>query len=704
MSALYILKESKQISKISISLVIVLLTIVVSIFTGCGGNSSSGDNNNNPQPQPQTYSVSFITNGGSSVPARNVQQGGAISVSPDTTREGYIFEGWFTDNNTFVNKVNFPYAVTGNITLYANWTPIEEPISDDNKAVLNDNVKVLNQQDSETFINFAQPIGMVDNNLVITIPSALNLGLSVGDIFMVRPTSGNPMGVTAKVEQINGNEMTISQPAADEVFSEFSINVERQLSISDIIDEWSADGVTPMNENSIFSYTFDTNSSDVLYQPADTISTFSSNSKLWHLNKILFDKDGNYETTNDQIHLSGEYGFKDATISVKCDACEFWRGNINLDTHASVVVVADTKITAGGNYSFGLDDMKLTKSKPATVFDWITGVEEEKNKIMLQRILFDIGTMTILPPIPDEWFPTGLAVSLEITSTLEGQVNGTIEFGVNFEMYAMTGFKIDGGAYKPENEIKDNITGEPIPVPHFRFDAEVKFSGKALVGLDIAVYVAGVKLTAITNDFGLFVDAELSAHTNDLEAEFTGSGQIALKIVGNAIFKLKVAPTLPLFGKKTLVDLGKEIEIYNIPLWAKNIGVKFDIEDFNTNTYVVYDISMTWLEAKAYCETLGGHLVTITSQDEQTFIAGLIQKYGRREDYYIGATEDNTEGNWVWITGEPWQYSNWDYREPNDLGIEYIAEIYRSNGRWNDLDYYEYSNKAGFICEWETFK
>ena len=33
---------------------------------------------------------------------------------------------------------------------------------------------------------------------------------------------------------------------------------------------------------------------------------------------------------------------------------------------------------------------------------------------------------------------------------------------------------------------------------------------------------------------------------------------------------------------------------------------------------------MTWTEAKAYCESLGGHLATITSAGEQAFIESII--------------------------------------------------------------------------------
>lgn len=42
------------------------------------------------------------------------------------------------------------------------------------------------------------------------------------------------------------------------------------------------------------------------------------------------------------------------------------------------------------------------------------------------------------------------------------------------------------------------------------------------------------------------------------------------------------------------------------------------------NTYQIFDLNMTWTEAKEYCEEIGGHLVTITSEEEQANINSLL--------------------------------------------------------------------------------
>lgn len=44
------------------------------------------------------------------------------------------------------------------------------------------------------------------------------------------------------------------------------------------------------------------------------------------------------------------------------------------------------------------------------------------------------------------------------------------------------------------------------------------------------------------------------------------------------------------------------------------------ILEFNGHYYKVFNESLTWYEAENACETMGGHLVTITSQEEQDFV------------------------------------------------------------------------------------
>lgn len=66
---------------------------------------------------PQEYTVFFDVDNGTPVAAVTTSR---IEKQPQTTREGYTFEGWYTDKN-FTEKVTFPYEVTKAQTLYAKW-------------------------------------------------------------------------------------------------------------------------------------------------------------------------------------------------------------------------------------------------------------------------------------------------------------------------------------------------------------------------------------------------------------------------------------------------------------------------------------------------------------------------------------------------------------------------------------------------------
>ena len=125
-------------------------------------------------------------------------------------------------------------------------------------------------------------------------------------------------------------------------------------------------------------------------------------------------------------------------------------------------------------------------------------------------------------------------------------------------------------------------------------------------------------------------------------------------------------------------------------------GIPSDAKGYNGHYYKVYTLSKSWKEAKAYCEELGGHLATITSAEEQTFIKTF--STGR---YWLGGTDEQKEGTWKWITGEAWDYTNWNTGEPNNYssGEDYLA-IWPT--KWNDLTN-QSSEQSGFICEWDSY-
>jgi len=121
-----------------------------------------------------------------------------------------------------------------------------------------------------------------------------------------------------------------------------------------------------------------------------------------------------------------------------------------------------------------------------------------------------------------------------------------------------------------------------------------------------------------------------------------------------------------------------------------------DVKCFNNNWYEYISTYLSWYDAKTYCESLGGHLVTLTSEEENNFVNTLVE-----DTIWIGFTDEQVEGEWQWVTQESVIYTNWDEGEPNDAGGEDYAEMYTS-GKWNDIPG-DSQRFHPFVCEWEDF-
>jgi hypothetical protein len=100
---------------------------------------------------------------------------------------------------------------------------------------------------------------------------------------------------------------------------------------------------------------------------------------------------------------------------------------------------------------------------------------------------------------------------------------------------------------------------------------------------------------------------------------------------------------------------------------------------------------------------LPGHLATLTSQEENDFVAQTFQVGG----FWFGGVQSRqatqTDSGWRWITGEPWDFTHWGGSEPNDCctdeenGEENVLEFNGSD--WNDLA--SQAIRGGYIIEYE---
>lgn len=131
-----------------------------------------------------------------------------------------------------------------------------------------------------------------------------------------------------------------------------------------------------------------------------------------------------------------------------------------------------------------------------------------------------------------------------------------------------------------------------------------------------------------------------------------------------------------------------------------------DIRIFNGHSYFVVDQVVTPLEAELRCTQMGGHLVTVTSQEESDFLKKLFDEK-KGEGYTLGGTDRAVEGVWTWMTGEPWGFTDWNSPpEPNDglgRGEDYVYAGRHVGWKWIDYfgGYDGNTAKHAYVCEWD---
>uniref|UniRef100_A0A3P9HM81 C-type lectin domain-containing protein n=1 Tax=Oryzias latipes TaxID=8090 RepID=A0A3P9HM81_ORYLA len=114
---------------------------------------------------------------------------------------------------------------------------------------------------------------------------------------------------------------------------------------------------------------------------------------------------------------------------------------------------------------------------------------------------------------------------------------------------------------------------------------------------------------------------------------------------------------------------------------------------FGSNCYKLNtQTRKSWSAARLDCVQEGGDLVSITSEEENTYVA----ESPTGISLWMGGHDSVTEGGWEWTDGSPFRYIRWNAGNPDDYYGEDCLSILINNGYWND-DNCEYDR--GYICK-----
>lgn len=143
--------------------------------------------------------------------------------------------------------------------------------------------------------------------------------------------------------------------------------------------------------------------------------------------------------------------------------------------------------------------------------------------------------------------------------------------------------------------------------------------------------------------------------------------------------------------------------------------------EYGGHSYAIYGNSfkdwMTWSEAKSSCEKLGGHLITLGSQQEQAALAKAITESGMRPPtVFIGLSGDWKKDQWAWVTGEPVTFRGFrvksgkeffGFKNPKGIAVsadkipdgphEPVRFTLRPDPGW----YVDERGVEAFVCEWD---
>lgn len=125
----------------------------------------------------------------------------------------------------------------------------------------------------------------------------------------------------------------------------------------------------------------------------------------------------------------------------------------------------------------------------------------------------------------------------------------------------------------------------------------------------------------------------------------------------------------------------------------------------NGHYYVLYTTNnnLNWYESQQLARRLKGHLLTITSAEENSFLlSNILSRPDCQGHIPLGYTDAANEGHWRWVTGEIGlpnavgtgtagrDYNNWANTQPDNAGgAEHIGHIYNAtlspSRQWNDV-------------------
>lgn len=429
--------------------------------------------------------------------------------------------------------------------------------------------------------------------------SEFGQAVEVGDIIIGQNDQTAPNGFLRKITQktIDRGAITLeTSPAAmADAFESMAISDSTQLPPSEIRSSKMMNGSTLI--------------------PDKDDKTFSVD-----LNCILYDQDGNHETTEDQIKLVGQYSF-DAKLmaDIEIDYYELTKFEISIKTEKEV-------------------SLQLLAN-----LEWEFDYERQIDLAEFRLGAIPIGGVVWMVP------------TLSVEAHVHGDLTVTFETSITYTETMTNGFGYASGNYYQINQSSKNFTYTPPELSaEFNFEAGASLNASCLLFGVAGPYVAGkvgfqftaelgVDTCAANLAFGLdaILYAVVGIECDILDMDFNQQYQLYLHEIGDW--------NIPIGGVGTVnVNTGP---IGLDAAWSVTGPCNFTLSgvgDLVTPNLAVGDYSVVWSEMSGWI-TPQNQALTLTEQSMITFNGNYIFEEGTGT-VTVDAQPDSINASWV-LTG-----------------------------------------------------
>lgn len=91
--------------------------------------------------------------------------------------------------------------------------------------------------------------------------------------------------------------------------------------------------------------------------------------------------------------------------------------------------------------------------------------------------------------------------------------------------------------------------------------------------------------------------------------------------------------------------------------------------------------AMSWKDAESMAQTIGAHLATVNDALKNKWLR---ENFACLGSFWIGLSDETNEGAFIWTSGQPISFVNWNSGEPNNSNNEDYVQMVPS-GAWSDV-------------------